>query len=72
MNYTTYTTKEGDRLDTIAQRLYGDSGRWAELIAQNPGLPIEPNYPAGLLIKAPILTEEQSREITDQLPPWKV
>jgi phage tail protein X len=69
--YTEYITKEGDRIDTIAVKAYGDPHKWDPIIRENKGLPIQDVYPAG--IRLVILIEVPDAQTTNQtlLPPWK-
>ena len=56
---STYRTREGDMLDWICLRHYGESSRFVEaVLAANPGLAdLGPVYPAGVLIELPELAE---------------
>ena len=67
--YTPYTTKEGDRWDTIAWSAYGDTSKVKELTEANPFVPLDPILPGGLELRIPILT--QSAIDQSLLPPWK-
>ncbi len=81
--YTTYTTKEGDRWDLIAYAAYGalkvmitdDSGEVVErdaidlIIQENKGIYVEPVLESGLILKIPILEFVDIEK--DLLPPWK-
>ncbi len=48
----TYTVKKGDTLSGIARRLLGDSERWPDIVAVNPGLAAE-TLKAGQLLAIP-------------------
>lgn len=69
--FTEYITQEGDRLDTIAYKAYGDVFAWSLLLSANPSLPIQDTYPAGVRIVVPIIEEPATIPATNQLPPWK-
>ncbi|MGI9158244.1 MAG: tail protein X [Saprospiraceae bacterium] len=72
MPYTEYITTDGDRLDTIAYKAYGDPFAWGEVLHANPGLPIQTTYPAGVRIVVPIIEPESTTESSAALlPPWK-
>lgn len=72
MPYTEYITNEGDRLDTIAYKAYGDVYAWDELLKANPSLPIQDKYQAGIRIMVPIQEQTLTNTpATDLLPPWK-
>lgn len=67
---TEYITIDGDRLDVIAHKAYGDSTKWREIIEANPDLAIMPVYPAGIRIIIPV---DEGVDILESsfLPPWK-
>jgi phage tail protein X len=67
--FTEYTTKEGDRWDTIAYAAYGDTGRMMEIAEANPDVPLRGKIPAGTVLFVPV-TEEIETDI-NLLPPWK-
>lgn len=72
MAVTHYTTSEGERWDSIAQKAYGDTTRIAEIINANKGVAIGQTLPAGLVINVPILEASETGEVqTNLLPPWK-
>jgi len=67
---TEYITQDGDRLDAISSKAYGDPYRAEVLIDANPALPILDSYPAGIRLIVPV--QEPVRESTaNLLPPWK-
>lgn len=68
--YTTYTTKEGDRWDTIAYAAYGDPTKMEPIINANPTVPITAKLPAGITLRVPIV-EQQTGVDANLLPPWK-
>lgn len=55
-----YVTAEGDMVDLIAYRYYGQHGRNAEAIfAENPGLAARgPVLPAGVPVRLPRITQQ--------------
>jgi phage tail protein X len=67
---TEYITIQGDRLDTIAFKAYGDPFKWAPIVDSNPSLPIQAEYPAGIRIVLPVVEDVDLIEL-DLLPPWK-
>lgn len=67
--FTTYTTIEGDRWDTVAHKAYGDALRYPEIAAANPDVPLTDVLPSGLTLYVPI--SEEVELDTNLLPPWK-
>lgn len=65
-----YTTSEGDRWDSIAQRMYGDPWAFGPIIAANPSVPIRPVLPGGIVLYIPVRRSSVTTQ-TSQLPPWK-
>lgn len=70
MDSFNYTTTEGDRLDTLAHRFYGNNSGISILVDANPTVPITAVFPVGTVLIIPIIDDMQ---ITDNsnLPPWK-
>jgi phage tail protein X len=63
-----YTTREGDRWDLIAWRMYGDPDAIGPIIAANPAVPIRPLLEGGLRLVIPV----RERAVVDaEMPPWK-
>ena len=71
MSFVKYTTEQDERLDDIAYKLYGDPGRWKDVISANPTLSVLPNYEAGIVLKVPIIETETPTGVLANLPPWK-
>ena len=67
---TEYITEDGDRLDGISSKAYGDPYRAQVLLDANPALPILPSYPAGIRLIVPVL-EPVKQSSANLLPPWK-
>lgn len=69
--FTEYITEDGDRIDMIAYKAYGDATRGKEILDQNSWLPIVPEYSGGirLLIKVDQKNTKAAQETL--LPPWK-
>ena len=67
MQFTQYTTKEGDRWDLIAHKFYGDVNKMSLLISENSFVPITPTLEAGITLRIPVLEETQTAE---DLPFW--
>lgn len=64
-----YTTRHGDRWDTVAHKHYGNAFEIGRLIAANPHLPLAEQFDAGLPVFVPVLrTPPKQRQ--DVLPPW--
>ncbi|AYN26399.1 phage tail protein [Buttiauxella sp. 3AFRM03] len=56
---TIYITRDGDILDEICWRFYGDSKNLIAVFNANPGLAEWGNYyEAGIEIKLPVITDE--------------
>lgn len=71
-NFIEYITKDGDRLDTIANACYGNPFDWSAILSNNPTLPIQDVYLAGIRLAIPIqLVEETTAVNLEKLPPWK-
>jgi len=71
MPFTEYITNEGDRLDTIAHKAYGDVYAWDDLLKANPSLPIQDTYPAGIRLMIQIKEQAAADQSVNLLPPWK-
>ncbi|HOW51749.1 MAG TPA: tail protein X [bacterium] len=71
LRYYEYTTADGDRWDLIAYRYYNDPNRMDEIIKANPEVLLYTVLPAGLKLRIPALTVEQTVSIGGSLPPWK-
>lgn len=63
----TYVVRPGDRLSSIAERLYGDPNRWTDLYTRNEDLIDDPDHiEPGLVIRAPPAdSEEESGTTSD-------
>ena len=70
MEYLSYLTQDNDRWDNIAYRFYGNAMHYRFIIEANPGIRILSVLPAGLLLKIPLI-EQQQIISDDALPPWK-
>lgn len=77
MTYTTYTTKEGDRLDAIAFAAYGsldtvftETGLDAigSIMAANNGIAVTLHFEAGIILFMPVFDDGKINNIN--LPPW--
>lgn len=67
-----YTTTQGDRLDLIAHKVYGNSHNWGPILEANPGFAIDEVYQAGITIAVPVKDSQDIGLNNDQnLPPWK-
>ena len=67
MSVLKHTTSQGEKLDQIAFTYYGDVSKVPMLIEANPHLPIQRNYPAGVVVYIPLIKQESTNE---DLPPW--
>jgi len=52
-NYYTMTWREGDRIDVIAQQLYGTSDNWHYIMDHNPEIVDPSGIAPGTLIRVP-------------------
>jgi len=66
-NYVEYTTRQGDTFDIIALRLYNDEFQASNLMQANPAYINTVVFPAGVTIKAPVISHSSQ----STLPPWK-
>ena len=65
-----YTCKDGDRIDTLANRFYG-SNQGIQIISDaNPYVPLTAVFPLGTVLIIPIVDDSQFTNKND-LPPWK-
>lgn len=64
---TTYTTRQGDQWDAIAEKVYGDEKYAGYLMEQNLPLLDIFEFDAGTALNTPALPEEQD----GGLPPWR-
>lgn len=67
-DYVVIITRDGDRWDLIAQRMYGDPWAFERIVAANPDVPVRPVLPGGLRILVPVV----AAPAMGGLPPWKV
>lgn len=71
MQFTEYTTLEGERWDQIANKAYGDPSKIHVIIQNNFGCPAYAVLPAGIKLQIPILEVVDQETNKDILPPWK-
>lgn len=67
--FTPYTTKTGDRWDSIAYAAYGNVKYMGEIIRANPTIPVHTEIPAGVYLNIPI--KERPEVTKSNLPPWR-
>ncbi len=65
-----YTTVEGDRIDMLAVKFYGDSSGISIIANANPDVPMTAVYPVGTVLIVPIIKRSEDEDTTN-LPPWK-
>lgn len=65
---STYTTIQGDKWDSIAYKLYGDTKFTDVLISANFRYRMIYIFSAGIVLNVP---EVEERVSIDDLPPWK-
>lgn len=68
MKFTPYTTKPGDRWDTISVAMYGTSYLASGIMLANSDVVMEGELPGGLQLMIPIIADEATGE---DMPPWK-
>lgn len=64
-----YTTRDGDRWDTIAHKHYGTAFEIDRLIAANPHLSLAEQFVSGLTVFVPVI-ESKPQNHQELLPPW--
>lgn len=64
-----YTTRDGDRWDTIAHKHYGNAFEIDRLVAANPHLPLAEQFTSGLTVFVPVV-EQKTHHNQELLPPW--
>lgn len=64
-----YITKDNDRWDLVAYEFYSDATLYEPIIAANPNIEITPILPAGIMLKIPVI--DQQNTIQFELPPWR-
>jgi hypothetical protein len=57
INYFEYAWVKGDRLDSIAERFYGDSSSWWFILNKNPQIKDPNNIPIGTILKIETIVE---------------
>lgn len=67
MNYTSTVTKQGERLDQIAYRAYGDANMVYRIIMANPDILLEAELEGGLTLILPVYEDPATGNL---LPPW--
>ena len=65
-----YITKDGDRIDTLANRFYGSNQGIQIITDANPDVQVTAVYPLGTVLIVPIVDDSQFTNNND-LPPWK-
>lgn len=66
-----YTTKENERWDYLAYKMYGSIAGMKTLMDANPYVALSPVIPTGSVILVPIVNDTDDAVITTNLPPWK-
>ncbi len=65
--YYMYTTKYGDRWDTIAVKFRGNTFDYDDIINANPQVAIKPMLDEGIEIRIPVKEDDTN---TNNLPIW--
>lgn len=63
-----YTTRDGDRWDTIAHKHYGTAFEIDRLISANPHLQLAEQFVSGLTVFVPIIQHTTNQQ--QDMPPW--
>ncbi|OQS39769.1 hypothetical protein B0T40_03270 [Chromobacterium haemolyticum] len=71
MEYLEHITSAGERWDTLAWEYYGDAAQMSPIIEANPQLRILPALSAGLVVRIPVLEDDDLALAEEDLPPWK-
>lgn len=71
MEYLEHITSAGERWDTLAWEYYGDAAQMSPIIEANPQLRILPALSAGLVVRIPVLEDDDLALTEEDLPPWK-
>lgn len=71
MEYLEHITSAGERWDTLAWEYYGDAAQMSPIIEANPQLRILPALSAGLVVRVPVLEDDDLALAEEDLPPWK-
>lgn len=69
MEFTPYTTKQGDTWPLIAYKAYGDVNKFPDIMVVNPRVPWDDILVPGLELSIPI--QEQTTQKSSIMPPWK-
>ncbi|SSY80137.1 tail protein X [Alysiella crassa] len=64
-----YTTRDGDRWDTISHKHYGTAFEINRLIAANPHLSLAEQFESGLTVFVPVIQQTSNQQQQD-MPPW--
>ena len=67
--FVEYVTREGDRWDLVAYRMYGDAYAYEPIIVANPDVPIRPTIASGLRLLIPL--RDLALVDASSVPPWK-
>lgn len=69
MQYTTYTTMQGERWDSVMLKAYGDALLpLDDVIAANPGIPVDVTFVGGEILNIPVIDGSETSTIK---PPWE-
>lgn len=66
-----YTTKQGERWDSLAWKFYGSVKAMNVLIENNPTIPLSTVLATGTQLIVPIVDNTSEIVISKNLPPWK-
>jgi phage tail protein X len=66
---TPYTTKSGDRWDTISYAAYGNVKYMRDIIRANPTVALWTEFKGGVTLQIPV--KERPEVSKSNLPPWR-
>ena len=70
MSSFNYVTQQGDRIDQLAYRFYGNMRGISILVDANVNVPLDAIFPFGTALVIPIIDDTQIID-NENLPPWK-
>lgn len=71
MSSINYTTVEGDTWDNIAYKFYGDIKAMNTITDANLNVPLDEILPIGTNLVIPIIEDNDTAVLTENVPPWK-
>ena len=72
MEYIEHKTIAGERWDQLAFRYYGSATLYEPIIRANPYIAIEPILASGIVLRIPLLEQDDISDDLGDLPPWRL